>query len=212
MLIIGAKGFAKELLEILKQNEELRSLAFYDDLTGDVETQLFGRFPILNSADQAKHYFSSIDNRFSIGIGNPILRKKLCNKFIRLGGTYTSIISKNAEIGTFDVNIGDGSNVLSGAKISNSVKIGIGGIVYYNSIITHDVIVGEFVEISPGATVLGRAQIGDFSQLGSGSIILPDIKVGKNVQIAAGAVITQNVPDNVMVAGIPAVIKREQKK
>lgn len=32
MLIIGAKGFAKEVLEILHQNGETEDLCFYDDV------------------------------------------------------------------------------------------------------------------------------------------------------------------------------------
>ena len=37
------------------------------------------------------------------------------------------------------------------------------------------------------------------------------MKVGKNVIVAAGAVVTTNVPDNCMVAGVPAQIKKELK-
>ena len=36
MLIIGAKGFAKEVLEILHQNGQTENLCFYDDVN-DVE-------------------------------------------------------------------------------------------------------------------------------------------------------------------------------
>jgi acetyltransferase-like isoleucine patch superfamily enzyme len=57
--------------------------------------------------------------------------------------------------------------------------------------------------------VLGRSVIGSFCQIGTGTIILPDIKIGKNVIIGAGSVITKNVPDNVMVVGVPAKIVKE---
>jgi hypothetical protein len=32
MLIIGAKGFAKEVLEIFHQQNKLQNIAFYDDV------------------------------------------------------------------------------------------------------------------------------------------------------------------------------------
>ena len=35
MLIIGAKGFAKEVLEILHQNGQTENLCFYDDVNDD---------------------------------------------------------------------------------------------------------------------------------------------------------------------------------
>ena len=42
--------------------------------------------------------------------------------------------------------------------------------------------------------------------LGAGTIILPGVTVGENSVVAAGAVVTKDVPDNTVVAGIPAKI------
>ena len=97
---------------------------------------------------------------------------------------------------------------MSNVIISNSVKIGVGCILYYNATITHDCNVGDFVEISPGAILLGRVEIGDFSHIGSGAIILPNISIGKNVIVGAGAVVSKNIPDDCVVAGVPAKIIR----
>lgn len=209
MLIIGAKGFAKEILEILHQKNETQNLCFYDDVNEDIPNLLYGKFPVISTLDKAKLQFAEMSPNFTLGIGNPNLRYDLYNKFKRIGGKITSTISTNAEIGSFGIEIGEGCNILSGVKISNDVQISKGTILYYNTVITHDVQIGEFVEISPGVTVLGRATIGDFVQIGTGAIIFPDIKIGKNSIIAAGAVVSKNVPENVMVAGVPAVIKKD---
>ena len=75
--------------------------------------------------------------------------------------------------------------------------------------IGHDSIIGEFVEICPNVSISGRCKIGDLVFIGTGATILPDIKIGKNSIIAAGSVVNKNVPDNVLVAGIPATIKKE---
>ncbi|MBB2148206.1 hexapeptide transferase [Pedobacter sp. LMG 31462] len=208
MLIIGAKGFAKDILEILQQNDELNQLVFYDDLSSDVEAELFGEFPILKSMEEAEQYFLNVDARFSIGIGNPNLRAEMYHKFTALGGLFHATISPKTEIGHYGVSIGKGCNILSGVKISNSVEIGMGTMIYYNSIINHDVVIGDFVEISPGAMVLGNCKIGSFTHIGSGAIILPGVIIGDYVKIAAGAVVTHNMPDNVMTAGVPAIIKK----
>ena len=212
MLIIGAKGFAKEVLQILHQNGDLDQLAFYDDITPDIGDKLLNQFTVLKSIDQAEHFFNVVDKRFTIGIGNPFLRFKMYQKFTERGGVFSSTVSKGADIGSYEVSIEPGSNILSGVKISNNTKIGIGCMIYYNSIITHEVEIGKFVEISPGATLLGRCKIGDFTHIGSGAIILPDVIVGNDVVIAAGAVVTRNIQNNVMVAGVPAVIKKQLLK
>ncbi|MDX1774894.1 NeuD/PglB/VioB family sugar acetyltransferase [Oceanihabitans sediminis] len=210
MLIIGAKGFAKEVLEVLFQEKRnlLDNLVFYDDVS-ELETEvMYGKYPILRTEQAASDYFKQKDNRFTIGIGNPYLRYKLANKFQDLGGVLISTISKNAGIGHFNINIGPGCNVFEQTIISNDVTIGKGVIIYYNSLITHDVVVGDFVELSPGSVLLGRSIIGDFTHIGSGATILQDIKIGSGVVVAAGAVVTKDVPDNCMVAGVPAIIKK----
>lgn len=206
MLIIGAKGFAKEILEILLQNNQLENLVFYDDVNIDIGDLLYERFPIVKNIEAAKKYFEEVDSKFTLGIGNPHLRKKLHEKYIEIGGELTSTISKKADIGSFGINIGTGCNILSGVKISNDVTIGKGTLIYYNSIITHDCKIGDFVEISPGATLLGRCIIGDNVQIGAGSIILPDVTIGKNSVIGAGAVVLKDIPENSVAIGVPAKI------
>lgn len=209
MLIVGAKGFAKEVLEIIHQTNQLENLVFFDDVNDDIKGNLYEVFPILKTTKEVTDYFNTIDNRFTIGIGNPILRKKLFNKFISLGGVFTSTISSLANVGLFDVHIGYGTNILPGVIISNSSKIGMGCIVYYNSIITHDCEVGDFVEISPSVTLLGRSKVGSYSQIGSNATILPDKIIGKNVIIGAGSVVTKDIPDNCVAVGTPAKIIKE---
>ena len=48
--------------------------------------------------------------------------------------------------------------------------------------------------------------IGDGTWLASGCIILGSVKIGKNCVVSAGAVVTKNMPDNSIIAGIPAKI------
>lgn len=53
--------------------------------------------------------------------------------------------------------------------------------------------------------------IGNGCWIGMGAIILSGTTVGNGCIIAAGAVVRGDFPDNVMIAGIPAVIKKELK-
>jgi acetyltransferase-like isoleucine patch superfamily enzyme len=55
----------------------------------------------------------------------------------------------------------------------------------------------------------GYIEIDDDAWLGTGCIILPDVRIGKGAIVGAGAVVTKNVPDFTVVAGVPAkIIKR----
>lgn len=51
--------------------------------------------------------------------------------------------------------------------------------------------------------------IGDNVWIGAGAIVLPGCKIGNNCVVAAGSVVCSDVPDNVMVAGAPATIKKK---
>jgi sugar O-acyltransferase (sialic acid O-acetyltransferase NeuD family) len=206
MLVIGAKGFAKEVLEIFYQQDKIKNLAFYDDINLDTEDFLYNEFPILRNENQVVEHYKKAGRQFTIAIGNPVLRFKMYKKFLKLGGEYMSSISPHASIGSYEVQIGHGSNILANSVFSNSSRIGIGCIVYYNVVITHDCIVGDFVELSPGATLLGNSKVGDFSRIGSNATILPGVIVGKNVTVGAGAVITKDLPDNCVAVGVPGKI------
>ena len=45
MLIIGAKGFAKEVLEVLFQNN-IQNIFFFDDVNPELTGNLYGKFPM----------------------------------------------------------------------------------------------------------------------------------------------------------------------
>lgn len=209
MLVVGAGGFAKEVLEVLLECNEHISLVFYDDVNIEGDDTLFGCFRVLKNMQQAREYFESVDNRFVLGLGNPIIRRKMELLFIAAGGTLTTVTSINATFGRYDVAIGCGSVVLSRAIVSNSVTIGKGALIYYSAIITHDCSLGNYVELSPNAIILGHCTIGSFTQIGANATILPNLSIGHNVIVGAGAVVTKNVPDNCVVAGNPARIIRQ---
>ncbi|ODM54953.1 acetyltransferase [Elizabethkingia meningoseptica] len=209
MLILGAKGFAKEVLEICYQQNILDKLYFYDDVNHDIGDKLFNQFTILKSLDEAKEYFENVDKRFTIGIGGPSLRKLLFERFSTLGGVFTSTISNTAIIGHYDNYIDSGVNLMQKIIITNSIKIGKGVLINQLSSIGHDVVIEDFVEICPNVSISGNCKIGSETFIGTGAVILPNVTIGKNVVIGAGSVVTKDVPDNCTVVGIPAKIIKQ---
>ena len=110
------------------------------------------------------------------------------------------------------------------------VKIGKG--VHIGPMITIDDVYPDFVIIEDGVSIAGQNVIlvhnkpleyhSNLSKsylspvlikknawIATGAIILPGVTVGHGSIVAAGAVVTKDVPDNVMVGGIPAKIIKE---
>ena len=204
MLIIGAKGFAKEILEVLHDQEKIIDLAFFDDVSVGLQQPIMGRFPLLRTEDEVKSHFQQYGEEFILGLGNPELRRKMSHTMRSWGGKLTGAVSPKAEIGHYDVHIGEGCTILPLSVVANGSRLGEGCIVYYNTLVTHDCIVGDYAELSPGAVLLGGCEVGANSHIGSNATILPRVKVGSNVIVGAGAVVTKDIPDNYIVAGVPA--------
>ena len=213
MLVIGAKGFAKEILEVLYQLKKTEGTVFYDDVNDFLpEEKVHGSFPIIKSLEDARSYFTNHNKKFTIGIGNPMLRKELKEKFENIGGEFTSIISPFAKIGHYGNVISKGCNIMTGTVITSSVQLHPGVLVNLNCTIGHDTVLGSFVELSPGVSVSGNCTIGAYAVIGTNATVLPNVTVGKNVVIGAGAVVTQNIPDNSVAVGIPAKVIKQRPR
>lgn len=203
MVILGAKGLAKELLAALQWNGEATGVFLFDDISKDTPDCLYGKFPVIKTWQDLEAHFTSKPD-FALGVGGHKAKMSLSHKATMLGGKLCSIISGHALIGSFGVNVAPGVCILSHATITADVEIGEGSLINKAAIISHDVVIGSYCEISPGAKILGRARIGDRTEVGTNAVILPNVVVGSDCRVGAGAVVTKNVPNGCTVKGIPA--------
>ncbi|MCX7858347.1 MAG: NeuD/PglB/VioB family sugar acetyltransferase [Deltaproteobacteria bacterium] len=203
MLIAGAKGFAKELLETIVQIDPDEEVVFYDDVSEDLPNFLFDRYRIIRTENEARSYFRK-DRRFALGVGDPKARRMFYEKFKAIGGEVVTIISPHAKIGRYMNRISEGCTILTDAVIESNNKIGRGSLIHVGSFVSHDVEIGDFCEVSPRASLLGEVKVGDMCRIGTASVILPKVRIGHHVVVGAGAVVTKDVEDYTTVVGVPA--------
>jgi acetyltransferase-like isoleucine patch superfamily enzyme len=117
---------------------------------------------------------------------------------------YKCKIGKNCKIDAF-VYIEEGVVIGNNCKIRPFVFIPTG------VAIEDDVFVGPNVTFTndmypkvKGNWQLLKTTIKQGAALGANSVILPGVAVGKNALVGAGSVVTQDVPENTIVAGNPA--------
>jgi sugar O-acyltransferase (sialic acid O-acetyltransferase NeuD family) len=206
MLILGAKGHAKEVFDLLDPSE-YSNLCFFDNVSEPKPTELFG-YPVLNTLEELAQYLQNHAD-FILGIGGCTARKQLQQLAESQGGKSVSLVAKSAHLSS-TASLGESITLMAFSFVSADVTLGKGVLVNANAAIHHDCRLSDFVEIGPGAKLLGNVQVGDFSFVGANATILPKLSIGSNVVIAAGSMVTQHVPDNCMVAGNPAQIKKQR--
>lgn len=64
----------------------------------------------------------------------------------------------------------------------------------------------NFRDKIPDLQLFGKIIIDDNTYIGANVTILPNITIGKNCLISAGAVVTKDIPDNSIAAGVPAKV------
>ena len=126
-----------------------------------------------------------------------------------------------------------------GAVIREQVTIGKNAVIMMGAIINIGAVIEEGTMIDMGAVLGGRATVGSHCHVGAGAVlagviepasatpviveddvliganavVIEGVHVGRGAVVAAGAVVTQDVPQNAVVAGCPArVIKMKDEK
>lgn len=206
MILVGAKGHAKDIISDTSFFKTLDRKYVFDDVSLDLPDVLFDNFSLLRSMDEAEQ--KSAGDDFILALGLPKHRFALYNKFIGKGFKPLNYLASTSYISEKS-NLGLALNVMPFASVFGDASIGFGCLVNSYASIHHDVKLGEFVTVSPGARVLGRASVGSFTDIGANAVILPDVKVGNGCVIGAGAVVTKDVPDNVLVVGVPGKIIKQ---
>ena len=126
-----------------------------------------------------------------------------------------------------------------GAIIREQVEIGKNAVIMMGAVINIGAVIGEGTMIDMGAILGGRATVGKNCHIGAGAVlagviepasakpviiedgvlvganavVVEGVHVGANAVVAAGSVVLEDVPDNAVVAGVPArVIKQKDEK
>jgi len=144
----------------------------------------------------------------TLGSNVVLYHKDLVNLYgCRIGdetkiGTFVEI-QKNSVIGN-RCKISSHSFICEGVEIADEVFIGH-GVMFTNDSYPRATTMEGLVQAEADWKLL-PTRVRARASIGSNATILPGITVGENAMIGAGAVVTRDVPDHAIVAGVPARI------
>lgn len=119
------------------------------------------------------------------------------------------------------VTLGKNAVIMMGAVINVGAEIGENTMIDMNCVIGARGIIGRNVHIGAGTVIAGVLEppssqpviIEDDVFIGANAVVLEGVTISKGAVVAAGSVVTQNVPANTVVAGMPArTIKNKDAK
>lgn len=212
----ATKMTAQEIIQFIAQSKKKTAVkvTFQGQLAGQLPSDviqlgnvLFGDWeliqPLLADLKENVDYVVEQDARNS---AVPLLDKRAINARIEPG----AIIRDQVEIG-------DNAVIMMGAVINIGAEIGEGTMIDMGAILGGRATVGKNSHVGAGAVLAGviepasadPVRIGDNVLIGANAVVIEGVQIGSGSVVAAGAIVTQNVPENVVVAGVPARIIKE---
>ena len=119
------------------------------------------------------------------------------------------------------VEIGENAVIMMGAILNIGAVVGKGTMIDMGAVLGGRATVGERCHIGAGAVLAGVIEpasaqpviIEDDVLIGANAVVIEGVRVGKGSVVAAGSIVIQDVPEGVVVAGVPArVVKQKDEQ
>jgi UDP-perosamine 4-acetyltransferase len=208
-VVLGGGGHARVVLDALRAGRAAESYVVLDSDPARIGGTLDG-VPIAGSDDRLIEYAKQEHVAFVVGIGgagDTRARRRLF-ELARSHGMVALTCVHPAAVCSPRATVAPGAQLLAGSIVGPGAVIGLNAIVNSGAIVEHDCRIGDHVHVAIGARLSGGVSVGANAHIGAGATILEGTLVGAGSVVGAGAAVISDVPENVIVAGVPARVLR----
>lgn len=204
ILIVGAGGFGRELLQWIKDiNAEKPTWeigGFLDDNLQALDGVEID-YPVVGTISD---WQPKDDEVFALAMGKPQLKRMVVEKLKSRGAHFAAVIHPTALVSPF-AHYGEGLVMFPYSKLSCNSTVGD-----FVSILTtsigHDNEIGDYTMISGGCNIVRNVKIGKDVFVAAGVCIAQDVVVKDGAYIGLGSVVLKDVKAGTKVFGNPARI------
>jgi sugar O-acyltransferase (sialic acid O-acetyltransferase NeuD family) len=206
LLLLGAGGFARECLELVRAiNADAPSWQVRGLLDDDPATRgsVVGGVPVLGPIAAARDHPDAL---VTACVASPWRPRSRLDVALRLGlepERWATLVHP-ASVVPASGSIGQGSVLHAGVVLTADVTVGAHVAVMPGVILTHDDMVGDGVTFGAGVRLAGGVRIEDAAYVGAGALVREHLVIGRGAVIGMGAVVTRSVPAGETWAGVPA--------
>ncbi|MDO4321562.1 MAG: acetyltransferase [Lachnospiraceae bacterium] len=202
IIIVGAGGFGRELLQWIKDINKVAPtweiLGFIDDNTSALDGVEID-YPVIGTISDWK---PKEDEEFALAMGSPALKRKIVSILKEKGAKFATVIHPTALLSEF-AHYGEGFIMFPYSKLSCNSTVG-DFVTLLSTPIGHDNVIGDYTVISGGCNIVRNVEIGKDVFLAAGVCIAQDIKVGDGAYLGLGSVVLKDVEPGKKVFGNPA--------
>jgi sugar O-acyltransferase (sialic acid O-acetyltransferase NeuD family) len=203
LAVLGASGHGVVVGDTAL-SEGWRDVVFYDNRWP--ELQSVGPWSVIGTESDLLRSRAEFD-AVVVAIGDNRTRLDRQRELAAAGIELATLVHPSAVLSPF-AQVGPGSVVFAGTVINAFAIVGAGAIINTGATVDHECVLADGVHLSPGAHLGGNVHVGEASWIGIGAAVRQNIVIGANVIVGVGAVVVKEVPDNVIVFGVPARVRR----
>jgi sugar O-acyltransferase (sialic acid O-acetyltransferase NeuD family) len=211
IVIIGASGHAKVIVDIVERQGDFRILGLIDTFK-PLGTKLMG-YEVIGGEDCIPRLLAAGETTGGIvAIGHNWVRCQMVRRIREQAPAFqfVSVIHPSARIAR-EVVLGQGIAIMAGVSINPGTRIGNFCFLNTNSSVDHDNTLGEFSCLQPNAATGGNVGIGAFSSISMGANIIHNVTIGSHTVVGAGSTVLSDLPDSVVAYGTPCRAIRGRK-
>lgn len=208
-VILGGGGHAQVILDCIQASGTAETLAILDSDRSRWGRTLLG-VTILGGDDLLPKLKQRGVKYFVVGLGSTgdnASRKRLFELGLGHDLRPMTVVHPSAVCSTW-AKVAEGAQLLPGSIVNAGTTLGANVIVNSGAIVEHDCCMSDHSHVAPGARLGANVHVKEKAHIGLGACVREGLRIGQNSIVGAGAVVVNDIPDNVVVVGVPARVLR----